>query len=529
MVHVDDSMQIMSLMREIYEVRYSDLELEHTCCETLLELGTRNDDRYAICYAHTYLGDYYYCIGNFIESEYHLSKARKYGSLYGFQDLLLTNHMFSGHLYKRIGNEQRSLDFYLDGIALAQKTGNPSMESTLYNCIAVIFDSFGDYGEAMKCLEIAYQLQRGEVTDDTSLRRYITLLSNIAEIACRSGMREKAKMYLDEADNLIRTSNIDPLEFSILYIPKVFYADGAHSDELKGVLDELFALIPENWEDKNLAFDLLLSIAKRLLHQKEYAYLEQVLEKLTSIARGTEYANSLALHSLYITLYQQTAQEEKNRERYQRFYNAYLESDEISQEVRTAGLMAKMSLRRTLEEKDMAQARNKILEEAAYYDELTQTYNRRYLNEVLADLRGTDHPRQICVSMIDLDYFKEYNDTYGHLDGDYALRAVAKCLCDHASSKNAIMRYGGDEFASVCFDRTNEEMDAYFDRVRESLVALGLEHKNSRCPAKIVTVSIGYCNGVVQNEAEFEALFAKADKALYISKYKGRNTVTRFE
>lgn len=92
-----------------------------------------------------------------------------------------------------------------------------------------------------------------------------------------------------------------------------------------------------------------------------------------------------------------------------------------------------------------------------------------------------------------------------------------------------IVRYGGDEFASICFDMTDEAVEDYFQRVCSDLKRQALEHKNSRCPAKIVTLSIGYCNATVQSAAEFEALFSCADKALYISKYKGRNTISRFE
>jgi len=163
-----------------------------------------------------------------------------------------------------------------------------------------------------------------------------------------------------------------------------------------------------------------------------------------------------------------------------------------------------------------------------YYDGLTGIYNRRYLettlNNYVSTLSRSD--TSLSVMMIDIDFFKKYNDTYGHSQGDECLKIIAKTL------NNTIMRrgdftarYGGEEFA-VILSGTNEEGACVLaDNMLNAIRNLKLPHEKNDS-AGVVTVSIGVTTGnflVTQNWKEY---IKKADEALYMSKNSGRNRYT---
>ena len=127
--------------------------------------------------------------------------------------------------------------------------------------------------------------------------------------------------------------------------------------------------------------------------------------------------------------------------------------------------------------------------------------------------------------MIDIDFFKKYNDRYGHLTGDECLRKVANAMKDalHRPS-DLLARYGGEEFV-VTLPSSNKE-GAYIlaEKLRKSVENLKIEHRDSE-PGKIVTISLGVFTASANEKNTAKSMIAKADKALYQAKHNGRNCV----
>lgn len=167
------------------------------------------------------------------------------------------------------------------------------------------------------------------------------------------------------------------------------------------------------------------------------------------------------------------------------------------------------------------------LRQAARVDGLTQVPNRRELDRV-AELewrRGVRSKRPLTVLMIDIDQFKAFNDHYGHLAGDGALRRVAGALseaCGRAS--DSLARFGGEEFAAVLPDTGLEAGRLVAEQCRQAVEALGITHPGSTV-APVVTVSIGVCTAVPTPVGSVEGLIDAADKALRQAKLSGRNRV----
>ncbi|MDY0117711.1 MAG: diguanylate cyclase [Sulfurimonadaceae bacterium] len=168
---------------------------------------------------------------------------------------------------------------------------------------------------------------------------------------------------------------------------------------------------------------------------------------------------------------------------------------------------------------------NKELENASHSDSLTGLYNRRYFEMVFPrELRRAKREEQpFTFMMLDVDYFKQYNDTYGHIAGDIALQNVAKTLQSLLKRPtDFVFRLGGEEFGILFTMLTKEESIALAQKLCESIEALEIQHCDSGV-SEFVTLSLGAVWGYV-GEKEIAEYIAVADKMLYLAKERGRNT-----
>jgi len=169
---------------------------------------------------------------------------------------------------------------------------------------------------------------------------------------------------------------------------------------------------------------------------------------------------------------------------------------------------------------------NGELAQQARTDALTGLGNRLRLHE---DLRSY-HERAVrtgqwyCLAMCDLDEFKRYNDTYGHIDGDDALRRVARALGRSTRAADRAYRYGGEEFVVLFANQTLEQGVHGMERLRQAVEDLGIPHTGRRVPG-VVTISVGVSAFDPAGDDTPSALLEAADEALYRAKREGRNRV----
>lgn len=168
------------------------------------------------------------------------------------------------------------------------------------------------------------------------------------------------------------------------------------------------------------------------------------------------------------------------------------------------------------------------LEDKVHIDALTGIYNRRYLDETLTQEIATLARRggNLSVLMLDIDFFKGYNDTYGHGEGDHCLRAVAKTITQSLRREGEFAaRYGGEEFAAVLPNTDESGARIQAGRILENIRMLQMPHEKSDA-AGIVTLSIGVTSARVKQMHSPAAYLKRADVALYQSKHYGRNCYT---
>jgi len=178
-------------------------------------------------------------------------------------------------------------------------------------------------------------------------------------------------------------------------------------------------------------------------------------------------------------------------------------------------------------QREQLEATTRRLQQLAVVDPLTGISNRRQLDDDLARIWqecGQDH-RPVAMLILDVDHFKQYNDGYGHLQGDQCLRRVAHLIQLAArADKGLAARLGGEEFGILLPGAGTQQAARLAERVCRAVRDADIEHKHA--PAGHVTVSIGVASLTPSEDTRRVMLFAQADQALYEAKRAGRDRVS---
>ncbi|MDF1782355.1 MAG: GGDEF domain-containing protein [Alcanivoracaceae bacterium] len=171
---------------------------------------------------------------------------------------------------------------------------------------------------------------------------------------------------------------------------------------------------------------------------------------------------------------------------------------------------------------------NQVLESQASEDALTGTVNRRGMEIRLGSLihhaRHNQQLDKLFILLFDIDFFKQFNDTYGHLEGDLCLKQIAnvpKAMIQNDS--DFVARYGGEEFLIALSGIQLNDALIFAERLRSRIEQLGVEHSGSRVN-NVVTISVGI-SGLIPGITRADEMIKRADEALYEAKGIGRNTV----
>jgi len=200
-------------------------------------------------------------------------------------------------------------------------------------------------------------------------------------------------------------------------------------------------------------------------------------------------------------------------------------SDFVLKPVRAEELI--LRLRRVLQERELRYTRSRMLEELkklVITDSLTGLFNsRHFFNQIKSEMaRSGRYNHNLTLMLLDIDRFKDYNDTYGHLRGDQVLARIGEIIQLCLRSADSAYRYGGEEFTVLLPETTAREGFAVAERIRDAVASeafIPVEGKTCH-----VTTSIGLTEHL-PSESE-QAFIQRADAAMYRSKEMGRNSVT---
>jgi len=234
----------------------------------------------------------------------------------------------------------------------------------------------------------------------------------------------------------------------------------------------------------------------------------------------------MELVRLWIRYFKQTAQHKK----YLEYCGQLYELEVVYEEENINNIRNTTQLRFNLEEAKKAEERlmqeKLVLMKKSETDALTGLPNRFKLNEHAEEMfeKAYKEQKNLGIEMLDIDYFKEYNDTYGHQAGDEALKAIGKVLKNVSGDGVFTARYGGDEFMIIYFDKTDEQILDVAKKIKADIRNFEMKHCKSKV-SEYVTISQGIRNTVPMSENKLWDYMFSADTALYGMKQNGRNGI----
>lgn len=416
-----------------------------------------------------------------------------------------------GNVFFDLGYYETAFSYYHNALKLAEENEYTNRISAAYNNMGEVYKSLGDYEQSLYAYQKSLEFGAAKL-DGTDLLSFGITYVNIAEVRYTLGEYELALEYVREgAENLEKYGN-EILVCEAYKVYSLIYWKMGRIPEA----DEYFKkaiLIAENKMAYIYMIDILIYYQNMLVELGNYDEALNHLRQAYEISESNELdEKSVLICENFIDIYERL-QDESMMLHYYRLYRLHNQRCNVTR---------KNQIRDGIELRIRA-AESKLDSEI---DPLTDIPNRRKFKKVLemSWLKAVNGQTSISFIIIDIDKFKEYNDNYGHHQGDLCLQQIATTLSDTILEEGFLCRYGGDEFVAIVEGDTTEAVYDLAERMRMAIANEAIKHEHSPI-ADYVTVTLGVSTFWPTPGDEWFHLLEEADHALYIGKRKGRNKV----
>lgn len=518
----------MDKRKEIIKYRFADPQRTYDICCELLEQGKQSGNDYDIAYAYLYMGDAFLAMGNTDEALKYLMMAEKVQKRNCFDNLRMTTCNIIGVIYSNMGDALLSLDYYHTAMELARKYSNTELQAKIYNNVGVVLTNAGDYANASEYFKKSYEcFNQGNDGDNELSCSMLRLYLNICEGLRNKKCYAEEKAYLDGIMKTIDKDDLSPLDrIKVTHAFGMLYYETGEYEKSFDMCEKVVALCENNMNDID-SFDDYWDIVELLINMDKIGHIHGMLEGLSNMAEKADIdRRRIQVCSLRIQIYEKTGEKEKYAEQLRIYYQL---RERINTE-RNNIIISAIDNRCRLEDERKKNKRlngdNLKLMRESEIDELTGVYNRlafrrRYDRMYKYALRNA---YTYCMGIFDIDFFKVYNDSYGHIRGDKCLKQIAAILSHTSDGDFCVARYGGDEFVFMAYDVSEEKVRNYLHRLVENIRNAAIVFDTKPDGTDKVTISAG---AVIQKQAAegttLADLLKQADKMLYEVKQAGRD------
>ncbi len=496
-------------------------ELE-TSSNELLYNSQKTGDTYGATVAYYYLAFFYYKQGNTASCLNHISMCNELSTCNNYIHYYIKSCNLIGVIYVTMSEHFLALDYYLKGYYAAKSIMNYDLTSRILNNIGDMFQKLSVFEEALlyfKKAKISRE-QAGLEKDEI----YTIICMNSIECQVMLNKEAEAKEMFQSLSNWVTFENQKVLK------------DIMTSNEILSCARE------GNYKK---AKELILPLLQNHNFYNEYAYafnslirIKNVIYKLRDKQLGEQYIALLKnmieeIHDInYHLRYQETVIEYysimEDKEHWQDAIVEYYYINEKSNKLRKANyynsLIAKVQLEEILQEQAEILRHTKELETLSEIDELTQIFNRRAVEKYILKKLSTPSEYTSALIIMDLDHFKDINDTYGHVVGDIVLSSMGILLKNNFRENDIVGRLGGDEFIVFLTNihkdpkTAKEIVSNRFSYLRKQIHNMQIEDFSCKTSASIgITLFQNYSSSSITQ------LYNSADTALYQAKKNGRD------
>lgn len=513
--------QTTTLIEQINHNRYQHPERAKEACLTLLQQDETQAEPYQTAFAHTHLADYFMQRRHHEECLTHLKAALQIAEEHAYFDLLALCYNIGGIYYNSHFDEITAIKYYLDAYNLAMEINHLDDMMMTLNNIAAMFSQKEDYQEALHYLQRAYQIFQQKGDSITSQRDLIVIL-NLVQMDLLTHSPDDARMLYQRYEQSIFAFDEDKLSKHIILLCQLYLAqEQGNREQVFSCADQFLQESYHTHPNRTMYFSFYSDIFDVILKNRNKKRAELLLQIMGEICLEDDIEQQLKLHLNWIHFAETFHLEESLIQAYKQYYLLQKLVTDSTNRSKAKSMKEKILMNHMIKEKEIMEQEKRVLEAKIKIDELTGLFNRRYFRTLADSMRENSHVREIGYIVADIDYFKEYNDLYGHYQGDQLLRSVAQCLDEYGDSRFFVARYGGDEFACLCVNVCKEEIEQYLKQVYQTLESLHIEHRASLV-SNIATISAGYTVMKKDEHYQYETALIMADTALYQAKKAGR-------
>lgn len=498
--------------------------LDYDTCQKLLEYAaeTNSDGLFGVSYY--YFAEYYWQKDDLEHTMHCLTECTKYFRMAEMYELLARTYNMMGAVSDLQNNRVVALNYYYSGLQYAEKYRYTYVRAMVESNIGFILMRMKRYQEALERYESAVRCYKQ--SENESFRNYNLSMCMASCGFCHMDLLEPQKA-LNQLEQIHRLQEQYPEDRYPMLNLSIFEAECqaflGNKEIVYQWLERIMEMVEKETSLVNL-MDNMVELAALLNRIGASAIQEKLFSLLEEKGLDSQAAMFLDLYPYKSECLWKQGRTQEYVDYTCKYFHIYEQFQQNSRQV----IIKIMELREKLrtvekEQRDIA-ADNEKLASIALYDSMTNLPNRTFLNEHLAEKfeEAQTQQRILGVEIMDIDYFKQYNDTYGHLLGDSCLEAVAGVLKEMESSSIFCARYGGDEFVIVYNHMTIEEIRNAAAEIQKKVRGLSILHETSACD-RMVTVSQGVFAGVPRESNREWDFSSMADVTLYKAKRAGRN------
>lgn len=501
-------------------------ELTLKYCNDIIDYATNINDSKLLGFAYYYLAETYYCLNdgdNYFSSTI---KAIEHLKKVGEWAYIARSYNILGIVAVIRGNLPIAYDYYLNGLMYCKKY-NLLEEEMIININCGVLNIQGErYAEALGYLEDALAYIQTQPDSEGYHSTIMCIYSNI--VTCRVN-----QLRFDGIDDIIeiikkehwpKSDYLDKI--GTLITEAYYYHKSGQVEKRDECIEQIDSAVSENIAFMDMVEDYF-KYAQMLLECDKEVEFWHILDTLEPMIRSFNITDmQLKSISLKIKFYRKN---HKNAE-YLQAAGLFYELSEKRETESKSMIGTVLNLRNSLENANQArkeiEKENEKLVVKSGTDPLTGLANRAVLSDFAdeAFTRAKQKKMPFIIEILDIDYFKEFNDNYGHQRGDECLIEVAECIQEMANKHNGFCaRYGGDEFVLIYENATKDDAVEYALELKKKIVDRNIEHTYSKA-LPIVTISQGLCCDIPDRENKVWDFLHTADNMLYKIKKKSRNS-----
>ena len=524
-VRKENNQMVQQWMQGVLDSYEEDAELTLKYCKDILEYGQNNRDAYLMGFSYYYMAQTYYGLNDGDQFFETISKAIYYLEEAKEWELVARSFNVLGITAMNRGNAPVALDYYLSGLEYCKKYEIPLVEVILnVNCGSLNLQ-FGRFRDAQKRLRKAYAYM-STIPENPNYHSYmVAIYQNLVLCNIKQGLTEGVQELLNDIhrSHWEYINRMDRL--GVYCVEAMFYHlcnNPMRRDECieqvdLGVADHV--ILMDLFDDYYTYCELLLECGK----DKEFWHIIDTMEPMVKSFNITNM--QIKELSLKIKYYRNHGQNAEFLQAAGLFFELSEKREKETQKMMYNIINLRRSLEEANEAREEVELQNQLLAEKSETDALTKLPNRFKLNDFSEQvlMRALKDEAPFAVEILDIDYFKEYNDNYGHQAGDHVIVQIADVIRKFAEEHHGFCaRYGGDEFIIIYENVDIKTVISYAEQLKEKVMELGIEHEYSKA-LPFVTISQGVCCDIPQKSYRVWDFLRRADDMLYHIKKRCRN------